>query len=86
MKKEKKKLSTVVNVLLIFQAMLTISLLLLLFISIGEEAFMGIANVLVIILFLTMGLNNHVLYKRKGFTIFNIIMALFLLVRLFFFR
>ena len=52
----------------------------LLFISIGLPEIMVVINKLLIILFLVMGFNNHILYKRKGFTIFNIIAAIILLI------
>ena len=82
MKKEKKELPTIIKVLLFAQALLTFFILILLFVSIGVPEIMTIVNVLIIILFLAMALNNHLLYKRKGFTLFNIIIAILLLLRL----
>ena len=82
MKKEKKELPTIIKVLLIAQALLTFFILILLFVSIGVPEIMKIVNVLIIILFLVMALNNHLLYKRRGFTLFNMIIAILLLLRL----
>ncbi len=82
MKKEKNELSTIIKILLIAQALLTFFILILLFVSIGVPEIMTIVNILIIVLFLTMALNNHLLYKRKGFTLFNIIIAILLLLRL----
>ena len=82
MKKEKKELSTIIKILLIAQALLTFFILILLFVSIGVPEIMKIVNILIIVLFLVMALNNHLLYKRRGFTLFNMIIAILLLLRL----
>ena len=82
MKGEKKELSTIIKILLIAQALLTFFILILLFVSIGVPEIMKIVNILIIVLFLTMAFNNHLLYKRRGFTLFNMIIAILLLLRL----
>lgn len=80
MKKKYKELSTTERIGLIAQVLLTFSLLVLLFITIGEPQIMEAVNIIMIMLFLVMGYNNHFIYKRKGFTLFNLIVALLLLI------
>ena len=80
MKKELKDLTNVQSVGLLSQALLTFSILAMLFLSIGEPRVMEVVNILLILLFLVMAYNNHILFKRKNFTIFNIVIALLLLI------
>ncbi|MDD2181371.1 MAG: hypothetical protein PHW32_03265 [Bacilli bacterium] len=80
MKKELEELTNVQKVSLLSQILITFFILVFLFMSIGEPSLMEVVNILLIILFLVMGFNNHILYKRKKFTLFNIIIALLLFI------
>ncbi len=80
MDKKIKELTKVQQFGLLSQLLLTFFLLVLLFVSIGLPEIMEAINKLLIILFLVMGFNNYILYKRKGFTIFNIVAAIILLI------
>lgn len=84
MKQEFKELTNIQKIGLLSQLLLTFSILAMLFLSIGEPSVMKVVKVLLVILFLVMGYNNHILYKRKRFTIFNIIIALLLLIEMLF--
>ncbi|NLM63329.1 MAG: hypothetical protein GX190_03340 [Mollicutes bacterium] len=80
MDKKLKELTIIQKIGLLAQTLFTLAILIVLFWSIGVPELMRLVKELLIILFLVMAFNNHVLYKRKGFTVFNIIAALLILV------
>jgi hypothetical protein len=80
MDKKLKELTIIQKIGLLAQTLFTLAILIVLFWSIGVPELMRLVKELLIILFLVMAFNNHVLYKRKGFTVFNITAALLILV------
>lgn len=85
MKKEKRELTKKQHIGLLSQLILTFFILVFLFMTIGEPEMMEVVNKILVLLFLVMAYNNHILLKRKGFTVTNIIVALLLLISMLFF-
>ncbi|MFA5603985.1 MAG: hypothetical protein WDA12_03985 [Bacilli bacterium] len=84
MKIEKRELTKKQHIGLLSQLLLTFFILVFLFVTIGEPEMMTVVNKILVLLFLVMAYNNHILLKRKGFTITNIIVALLLVISMLF--
>lgn len=82
MNKSYKELNQVQRIGLLAQAIITLSILIVLFWTIGVPELMACVKELLVLLFLVMAFNNHILYKRKGFTIFNLAAAILLFISL----
>ncbi|MDD2518894.1 MAG: hypothetical protein PHG18_03305 [Bacilli bacterium] len=84
MKKEKRELTKKQHIGILSQLILTFFILVFLFMTIGEPVMMEVVNKILVLLFLVMAYNNHILLKRKGFTVTNRIVALWLSISMLF--
>ncbi len=72
------------KITLIGQAILTLVVLIFLFIYIGLPEIKNVLKTLLLLLFLIMAYNNHKIFKRKRFTIYNLLFVIVILIEVLF--